>query len=411
MHNLSLSKDKIKILLLEGISPNAISVLKWNWYTKIELIKWALSEEDLIEKIKDVHIVGIRSKTKLTKKVLENAKKLLCIWCFCIWTNQVDLDMARWIWVPVFNAPFSNTRSVAELVISHIISLFRWIWEKNILAHKWIWKKSANHSYEIRGKNLWIIGYWHIWVQLSVLAENFWMNVCYYDIENQLWIWNAKKCESLNELLSSCDVVSLHVPETSETKNMIWAVQFKKMKKWSYIINAARWSVIQIDDLVDSLKQEHLFWAAIDVFPKEPKNNDEEFISALREFDNVILTPHIWWSTLEAQENIWTEVAEKLVKYTDNWSTLWSVNFAEISLPWQNNTNRVLNIHKNIPWMMKSINEIFSTNGINIAGQYLKTFEDVWYVITDTDAWSWDFDSLKNNLQSIDWSIKTRILY
>lgn len=318
MAKVSLEKEKIKILLLEGLHPSSVEVLQAAGYTNIEYHKGSLPEEELIEAVKDVHFIGIRSRTNLSEEVINAANKLVAIGCFCIGTNQVNLDAAAKRGIPVFNAPFSNTRSVAELVLGQILLLVRGIPEKNALAHRGIWKKSADNSYEARGKCLGIIGYGHIGTQLGIIAENLGMRVYYYDIENKLSLGNATQVHTMSELLNKCDVISLHVPETPETKNMMGEAEFARMKPGSIFINAARGTVVDIPALCHSLEAGHLAGAAIDVFPAEPKTNADPFESPLQKFDNVILTPHVGGSTQEAQENIGLEVAGKLAKYSDN---------------------------------------------------------------------------------------------
>ncbi len=332
MEKFSLPKDKIKILLLEGLHQSAVQSFKNQGYSNIEYLKTSLDEAELIEKIRDVHFIGIRSRTQLTEKVLDAATKLAAIGCFCIGTNQVDLDAALMRGIPVFNAPFSNTRSVAELVLGQIIMLLRGIPERNAAAHRGEWQKTATQSFEARGKTLGIIGYGHIGTQLSIMAENIGMRVQFYDIEDKLVLGNATQVD-FGTLLKTSDVVTLHVPETAQTKNMIGEAELDLMKQGSILINASRGTVVDIDALAAVMKAKKLAGAAIDVFPVEPTSNDEEFISPLREFDNVILTPHIGGSTQEAQENIGFEVAGKMVKYSDNGSTLSAVNFPEVSLP------------------------------------------------------------------------------
>lgn len=324
MEKFSLPKDKIKILLLEGLHQSAVQSFKNQGYSNIEYLKTSLDEAELIEKIRDVHFIGIRSRTQLTEKVLDAATKLAAIGCFCIGTNQVDLDAALMRGIPVFNAPFSNTRSVAELVLGQIIMLLRGIPERNAAAHRGEWQKTATQSFEARGKTLGIIGYGHIGTQLSIMAENIGMRVQFYDIEDKLVLGNATQVD-FGTLLKTSDVVTLHVPETAQTKNMIGEAELDLMKQGSILINASRGTVVDIDALAAVMKAKKLAGAAIDVFPVEPTSNDEEFISPLREFDNVILTPHIGGSTQEAQENIGFEVAGKMVKYSDNGSTLSAV--------------------------------------------------------------------------------------
>ncbi|MBN0986243.1 phosphoglycerate dehydrogenase [Amphritea pacifica] len=384
--NTSLEKSKIKILLLEGVHQSALDTLNAHGYTNIEYLTGSLPEDELLERVKDVHFIGIRSRTQLTEEVFEAADKLVAVGCFCIGTNQVDLRAATMRGVAVFNAPYSNTRSVAELVIAEAILLLRGVAEKNAKAHRGEWQKSAKSSYEIRGKKLGIVGYGSIGSQLSVIAESLGMHVFFYDIVTKLPLGNATQLGSLKELLNTCDIVTLHVPETASTKDMMGAAQFAEMKQDSIFINAARGTVVVIDDLCKALAENRLLGAAIDVFPVEPRSNDDEFISPLREFDNVILTPHVGGSTLEAQENIGYEVSEKLIKYSDNGSSISSVNFPEVALPEHPDVHRLLHVHENIPGVMSSINSIFSENNINIAGQYLQTNEKVGYVVIDVNA-------------------------
>jgi len=385
MSNTSLQKSKIRILLLEGVHQSALDSLHAAGYTNIESLSHSLAEDELIEKIADAHFVGLRSRTQLTEAVFEAAKKLVAVGCFCIGTNQVDLQAATRRGVAVFNAPFSNTRSVAELVLAQAILLLRGVPEKNAKAHRGEWLKSAKDSYEIRGKKLGIIGYGNIGTQFSVLAEGLGMDVYFYDVVSKLSIGNATQVGSLQELLNLCDVVSLHVPETAATKYMFKAEQLAHMKPGSILMNASRGTVVDIDALADSLRSGKLLGAAIDVFPVEPKSNKEEFESPLREFDNVILTPHVGGSTIEAQENIGREVAEKLSMYSDNGTSVSSVNFPEVALPSHPNQHRLLHIHENVPGVMSEINQVFSANGINVCGQYLQTKEDIGYVVIDVD--------------------------
>ena len=382
----SLSKDKIKVLMLEGVHPSAIKLFERQGYTNMEVLPSSLSDEELLEKIKDVHIVGIRSRTQLNERVFAAAEKLIAVGCFCIGTNQVDLAAAKRHGVVVFNAPFSNTRSVAELVLAETIMLLRGIPAKNASAHRGGWLKSAKNSFEARGKTLGIVGYGHIGSQLSVLAEQLGMQVIYYDIEDKLPLGNAMPVHTLDDLLSQADIVTLHVPETEQTQMMMGVRQFSRMKPNSLFINASRGTVVDIDALASALQDGHLAGAAIDVFPVEPKGNNEEFLSPLRGIDNCLLTPHIGGSTMEAQENIGTEVAGKLVRYSDNGSTLSAVNFPEVSLPTHDTTRRLLHIHKNQPGMLNAINSILSEYQINVAGQYLQTDEAVGYVVMDIDS-------------------------
>ena len=406
---LSLQKDKIHFLLLEGVHDNALKTLNAAGYTNIEYIKSALDEAELIEKIKDAHFVGIRSRTQLTRKVLEAAEKLIAIGCYCIGTNQVDLDAALELGIPVFNAPYSNTRSVAELVLAETIMLMRGVPEKNAVVHRGGWNKSAKDSYEVRGKTMGIVGYGSIGSQLSVLAESLGMNVIYHDAVTKLPLCNAVQVGSLDELLAKADVVTLHVPDLPSTRNMMTKAEFDKMKDGAFFINAARGGCVDIDALADALKSGKILGAAIDVFPKEPKSADEEFVSPLREFDNVILTPHVGGSTQEAQANIGLEVAEKFVKYSDQGDTTSAVNFPNVSIPFTAGTHRLLHIHRNVPGVLSQINASFADAGINIAAQSLMTRGDVGYLVMDVD----DNDSAKamERLRAVPETIRVRVLF
>ncbi|GAB5992198.1 phosphoglycerate dehydrogenase [Aeromonas enteropelogenes] len=405
----SLDKDKIKVLLLEGVHPNTVETFRAAGYTSVEYLKTSLSEEELIERVRDVHFIGLRSRTQITEKVLDTANKLVAIGCFCIGTNQVELDAAQIRGIPVFNAPFSNTRSVAELVLGEILLLLRGIPEKNAKCHRGVWEKLANRSVEARGKKLGIIGYGHIGTQLGIIAESIGMKVYYYDIENKLSLGNAIQVPNMVELLNMSDVISLHVPETPSTKDLIGAEQLRMMKPGAIFINASRGTVVDIDALADVIKSGHISGAAIDVFPSEPKSNDEEFMTPLRGLDNVILTPHIGGSTQEAQENIGLEVANKLIKYSDNGSTLSAVNFPEVSLPGHKGSSRLLHIHRNQPGVMNKINQIFAEEGINIAGQYLQTSSHIGYVVIDVETEHSEKALAK--LKEIDGTIRARILH
>jgi D-3-phosphoglycerate dehydrogenase / 2-oxoglutarate reductase len=405
----SLDKSKIRFLLLEGIHQSAINTLLAAGYTNIESLKTSLSEDELVEKIKDVHFIGIRSRTQLTANVFEAAGKLQAAGCFCIGTNQVDLTAALIKGVPVFNAPYSNTRSVAELVIGQTILLLRGIPEKNALAHRGAWQKLATGSFETRGKKLGLIGYGNIGSQLSVLAESMGMKVYLYDIVTKLPLGNATQVGSLKELMQTCDVISLHVPETAQTENMIGAEQLSWMKPGSILINASRGTVVDIDALAAALESKHLAGAAVDVFPVEPRSNDEEFVSPLRKFDNCILTPHVGGSTMEAQENIGVEVADKLIRYSDNGTSITSVNFPEVALPSHPGMHRLLHIHENVPGVLSQINQIFSASGINIRSQYLQTNDKIGYVVMDIDE---AHSSLAlDKLNEVTGTIRCRVLW
>ena len=409
MSNTSLEKSKIRILLLEGVHQSALDTLNAAGYTNIEYLTHSLEEEDLIEKIADAHFVGLRSRTQLTEKVFEAAKKLTAVGCFCIGTNQVNLQAATRRGIAVFNAPFSNTRSVAELVLAQAILLLRGVPEKNAKAHRGEWSKTAKNSHEIRGKKLGIIGYGNIGTQFSVLAESLGMDVYFYDVVSKLSIGNATQVGTLQELLNISDVVSLHVPATPNTEYMFKAEQFAQMKPGSILINASRGTVVDIDALADALRSGKILGAAVDVFPVEPKSNDEEFVSPLREFDNVILTPHVGGSTVEAQENIGREVAEKLIMYSDNGTSVSSVNFPEVALPSHPDQYRLLHIHENVPGVMSAINHVFSDNNINVCGQYLQTKADIGYVVIDVDKANAKLAMEK--LREVKGTIRTRVLF
>ncbi len=405
----SLDKSKIKFLLLEGIHPSALQVLQRAGYTNVETVSGALDAEALQQKIADVHFVGIRSRTQLTEAIFQAAPKLVGVGCFCIGTNQVDLNAARERGVVVFNAPYSNTRSVAELVLGEAILLLRGIPAKNASAHRGGWLKTADNAFEIRGKTLGIVGYGSIGTQLSVLAESLGMQVVFHDVVTKLPLGNARQAASLQELLSVSDIVSLHVPELPSTHGMVGAAQIAAMKQGSILINASRGTVVDIDALASALTAGQLLGAAIDVFPVEPKSNKDEFQSVLRGMDNVILTPHIGGSTMEAQANIGLEVAEKLVKYSDNGTTTSAVNFPEVALPEHPGHNRILHVHQNRPGVLMAINQVFADNGINVAGQYLRTDEKVGYVVIDVDTQSSALALEK--LSQIAGTIRCRVLF
>ena len=408
-NKVSLDKSKIKFVLFEGVHQSALDTLHAAGYTNIDYYKKALDGNELKEAIKDAHFIGLRSRTHLTAEMIEAAPKLIAVGCFCIGTNQVDLNAAKARGIPVFNAPFSNTRSVAELVLGEILLLMRNVPQANAEVHRGVWNKSATGSHEVRGKKLGIIGYGHIGSQLSIIAESLGMDVYFYDIENKLPLGNAKQVRSLEELLSSCDVVSLHVPELPSTKNLMNAERIAQLKQGAILINAARGTVVDIDALTQALKDGKIHGAAIDVFPIEPASINEEFVSPLREFDNVILTPHIGGSTAEAQENIGFEVAGKFVKYSDNGSTLSSVNFPEVSLPEHEGTKRLLHIHENRPGILNKLNQIFVEANLNIAAQYLQTDPKIGYVVVDVETN--DASPLLTKLKEIDGTIRARVLY
>jgi len=409
MTKLSFDKNKLKFLLLENIHQNAIDAMARGGYSNIETQKKSLEGQALLDALADVHFLGIRSRTNVTEEVLAAAPKLTAIGCFCIGTNQVDLVAAAKRGIPVFNAPFSNTRSVAELVIAETVMLMRGITEKNAIVHRGGWVKSAEGSFEVRGKTLGIIGYGHIGTQVGILAEHMGMRVVFYDIEGKLPLGNARQLPTLEALLAESDVVTLHVPETPQTANMIRAAQLAQMKPGAHLINAARGTVVDIDALAAAMKSGHIGGCAIDVFPVEPKGNDEEFLSPLRQFDNALLTPHIGGSTIEAQANIGIEVADKLVRYSDNGSTITAVNFPEVSLPAHPGKCRLLHIHKNVPGILAQINERFGKRGINISSQFLQTNEHIGYCVMDVDTAASEL--ALEEIQSVTGTIRARVLY
>jgi D-3-phosphoglycerate dehydrogenase len=412
MTKTSLDKSKIRILLLEGIHASAVEAFRADGYTNVESHPKALSEPRLLEAAGDAYFIGIRSATQLSARVFEHAPRLIGVGCFCIGTNQVDLDAAQERGVPVFNAPFSNTRSVAELVLAEIVLLLRGIPQRSAVAHRGGWVKTATGSHEARGKCLGIVGYGHIGTQVGVLAEALGMRVVFYDIETKLALGNAQPLPSLEALLDVADVVTLHVPETPQTWRMIGSAQLAQMRPGAHLINAARGTVVDVDALAQALEARHLAGAAIDVFPTEPKANDEEFVSPLRRFDNVLLTPHVGGSTEEAQQNIGLEVAGKLIKYSNNGSTVSSVNFPEVALPEHPGKHRLLHIHRNQPGVLSQINAIFSEQHINIAGQYLQTNPRIGYVVIDVDGGErTETRQLKKRLGEVAGTIRTRILY
>ena len=382
----SFPKDKIKVLFLENISDKAVQYFKQQGYADVKKLSSALSEEELIKVIKDVHILGIRSKTFISKKVLDSAKKLQAIGCFCIGVNQVDLKACKQKGVAVYNAPYSNTRSVAELVIGASILLIRRILDKNKAAHNGIWNKDAKGSFELRGKTMGIIGYGNIGTQLSVMAEAMGMRVQFYDIETKLPLGNAQAKKSIKEIVSSSDIISLHVPETNQTKNLINKSVIKQFKSGSILVNYARGEVVDLDALADAIKEKHIAGAAIDVFPVEPEKNGDAFSTPLQGLSNVLLTPHIGGSTEEAQENIGEDVSIKLYQYLERGVSNGSHTIPSLSLPPVDGAHRILHIHKNVPGVLGAINTLLSKNKINIVGQYLKTNDEIGYVVLDVDS-------------------------
>ncbi|MDD0839251.1 phosphoglycerate dehydrogenase [Curvibacter sp. HBC61] len=409
MSKTSLDKSKIKFLLLEGIHASAVEVLRSAGYSQIETLSGALPEDELKARLAEVHFLGIRSRTQLTREVLAAAPKLVAVGCFCIGTNQVDLEAAAEQGVAVFNAPYSNTRSVAELVLAEAILLLRGVPEKNAVAHRGGWLKSADKSYEIRGKTLGIVGYGSIGTQLSVLAEGLGMQVIFHDVVAKLPLGNARQAPSLKALLEQSDVLSLHVPELPSTEWLIGVAEIAAMKPGAVLINASRGSVVVIEALAEAVRSGHLLGAAVDVFPEEPRSNQDVFESPLRGLDRVILTPHIGGSTLEAQANIGLEVAEKLVKYSDNGTSTSAVNFPEVALPGQRGQHRILHVHRNVPGVLSQINRVFSEQHINIAAQYLQTRGDIGYVVIDVDAASSEL--ALEQLAQVPGTLRSRVLF
>ncbi|BCM83466.1 3-phosphoglycerate dehydrogenase [Methylobacterium indicum] len=408
---LSLPKDKIRVLLLEGINDSAVALLEASGYVTVTRLAKALDPADLRQAIKGVHIVGIRSRTQLDEAAFEAADRLMAVGCFSVGTNQVDLEAARRRGIPVFNAPFSNTRSVAELVIGEIVMLLRRIVPRSVSAHVGGWDKSANGSFEVRGKTLGIVGYGNIGSQLSNLAEAMGMRVIFHDLTDRLRHGNTEPVDSLNALLSQSDVVSLHVPETASTHNMIGEAEIRAMKPGSYLINNSRGTVVDLDALASALKDGHLRGAAVDVFPVEPKSNQDRFVSPLQGLENVILTPHIGGSTEEAQERIGAEVARKLVDYSDIGSTVGAVNFPQVQLPARPTGLRFIHVQRNLPGMLGRLNDTFARKQINIAAQFYQTDGEVGYVVVETDATDVDPEALLEELRAIDGTIRARLLY
>ena len=378
-------KEKIKMLMLEGVHSSALKLFNDHGYNDIEVSKASMTENELVEKIKNIHLLGIRSKTQLSEKILNAANKLIGIGAYCIGTNQINMNAAIENGIAVFNSPFSNTRSVAELVIAHCINLMRRVFEKSEAAHKGKWMKDSSDSYEVRGKILGIIGYGHIGSQVSVLAENMGMKVIFYDIEPKLSLGNAVPVKTLNNLLEQADIITLHVPGHSSTKNLIDASRLKVMKKGAVLINYSRGDVVDLNAVKLSLENNHLHGFAVDVFPVEPQNNNEKFVTSIQGIPNVILTPHIGGSTQEAQENIGLDVAGKLISFLETGSSNGSLSVPALSLPVQQETHRLLHIHKNIPGVLSEINGVLSRLNVNILGQYLKTNAQIGYVVLDID--------------------------
>ncbi len=406
----SFPKDQIKILLLENIHPSAHALFSAEGF-QVEAHSTALKEKELVEKIRDAHVVGIRSKTQLRELPLKEARRLLTVGAFCIGTNQIDLDCAHKRGVPVFNAPFSNTRSVAEMILAQVVFLARQLGDRSREVHQGIWKKIASGSYEVRGKTLGVIGYGHIGSQIGVLAEMLGMNVIFYDRVTKLPMGNNRQVSSLGDLLSHADFVTLHVPETPQTKNMIGPEELSLMKKGSYLLNASRGTVVMIPALADAIRRGHLSGAAVDVFPEEPESNGEGFKTELQGLPNVILTPHIGGSTIEAQESIGREVAVSLIRFINHGTTTGAVNFPQIDLPPNPDrpVHRILNVHRNVPGVLRDINAIVSDKNANIEAQVLATDPNIGYLVMDIGQ---DVsDDVKTAIAELPTSIKTRILY
>jgi len=409
MKQQSLQKSKIKFLLLEGVHQSAIDALAKAGYTNVVAYPKALPSDDLKKEIKDAHFVGIRSRTQLSAEIFEAADRLVAIGCFCIGTNQVDLEAAAKRGIPVFNAPFSNTRSVAELVMAEVILLLRGVPQRSAAAHRGEWQKSATGAFECRGKTLGIIGYGNIGMQLGVIAESLGMKVIYFDVESKLPLGNAQPKATLDALLKEAHVVSLHVPQHASTELLIGRSEIAVMRSGSILINASRGNVVDLDALAEALNGSHIGGAAIDVFPVEPRSNNDEFVSPLRGLDQCILTPHIGGSTQEAQENIGVEVAEKLTRYSDNGTTTSAVNFPEVALPEHEGKHRLLHVHQNIPGIMSAINQVFSESSVNVSGQYLQTMGDTGYVVIDIES---DYSkTLISQLSGIEGTLRTRVLF
>jgi len=409
MRPTSFPKDKLKVLLLENVHPAAVKMFKNSGYSDIEIHAGSLSEKELLDKISKVHILGIRSKTMLTDNILKKAEKLLAVGAFCIGTNQIDMKTATREGIAVFNSPFSNTRSVAELVIGLSIILMRRISEKNEGAHKGLWLKESSGCFEVRGKTLGIIGYGHIGSQVSVLAESMGMKVIFYDVMSKLSLGNATPCRSMDELLKNSDIVSLHVPGNSETKNLINASRIKKMKKGAILINLSRGDVMDVKAVKEAIVSKHIGGLGVDVFPEEPQSNQDVFSSPLQNLPNVILTPHIGGSTMEAQEAIGLDVAEKLIAFTETGSSNGSLTVPEISLPLLNNAHRILHIHHNVPGVLSQVNGVLSKMKVNILGQYLQTNREIGYVVLDIDKKS--SSKAMGELKKVKNTIRTRDLY
>lgn len=410
IQNPSLPKEKIKVLLLEGISPTASAIFKEAGYSNGERLKTALEGDALKEKLKGVRILGIRSRTQLTKEVIDAAPSLMAVGCFSVGTNQIDLDAARNNGIPVFNAPFSNTRSVAELTMAEVVMLFRRTFPRSQSAHAGGWDKSAVGSREVRGKTLGIIGYGNIGSQLAVIAEAMGLRVIYHDRTDKLRHGNVKPSRDLEDLLRQSDVVTLHVPETPDTKDMIGEKEIRAMKKGAFLINNSRGTVLDIPALAAALKDGHLGGAAVDVFPKEPSSNSEPFVSPLQGLDNVILTPHVGGSTEEAQERIGEEVARKLVEYSDVGSTEGAVNFPQAQLSPRQGGTRFIQVQRNLPGELQRLNEVFARNSVNIAAQTYQTDGEIGYVVLEAEGAVADADAILAEIRDLSGTIRARLL-
>ncbi len=406
---LSRPRDQIRVLLLEGIHERAVQSFERAGYTSVRRLEGALPVDELHRELADVHIVGLRSRTQLDADALQAARRLVAVGCFCIGTNQVALDDAALRGVPVFNAPHSNTRSVAELVIGLSVMLFRDVFRKSSFAHDGKWRKTAKGAHELRGKTLGIVGYGHIGSQVSVLAESMGMRVVYHDIVPKLSLGNARPQTSLDELLAVSDLVTLHVPQTPETSNLMSAERIARMRPGAFLINASRGTVVDVDALAGALREERIAGAAVDVFPTEPKNADEEFISPLRGLRNVILTPHVGGSTVEAQEAIAVDVATQLAAYSDSGTTTGAVNFPQLNLTPHAGCHRILHVHRNVPGVLRAINDVIADQGVNIRGQHLQTRGEIGYVVLDVERTQ--TDDVLEPLRAIEGSIRARILY
>ena len=407
---LSLARDKVRVVLLENVSPSAAALFAQAGYTNVTRLPKALDGEALKTALAGTHILGIRSRTDMTREMFGAADRLIAVGCFSVGTNQVDLDAAREAGVPVFNAPFASTRSVAELVVGEIVMLMRRVFPRSLAAHAGGWDKSATGSHEVRGKVLGIVGYGNIGTQLSNLAEAMGMRVISFDTADKLSHGNTESVGSLHELLAQSDVVSLHVPETHETAGMIGEAEVRAMKPGAYLINNARGTVVDLDALAAALRDGHLGGAAVDVFPVEPGSNAERFASPLQRLDNVILTPHIGASTEEAQERIGEEVARKLIAYSDVGSTAGAVNFPQVQLPPRPSGTRFVHVHRNLPGMLRKINEVFASRGVNVSAQYLQTEGEIGYVVVEANTGS-DNDGILGSLRDIEGTIRARLLY